>query len=90
MMPTMAAVIPSGRPAVDAAMAGVGDLDLGAELTMVDPLVPERATLALVHSDAYLDRLAATAPGGDGQLDADTYVTSDSWRTAQRAWELAW
>lgn len=43
------------------------------------------ATIAQVHSPAYLERLAAMAQAGGGHLDPDTYVTPDSLRAARLA-----
>jgi len=74
------------RPArIDAALAGVADLDLGDELVMLDPFYPDRGSLALVHSVGYLAKLETISASGDRRLDPDTFVTADSWDTARRA-----
>ncbi|MBK8795893.1 MAG: histone deacetylase [Caldilinea sp.] len=66
-------------------------MELLAEEGMLDNLVsvpstpaPIEAVLA-VHTPQYLDRLQAVARHGGGHLDADTYVTPDSYEAALRA-----
>jgi acetoin utilization deacetylase AcuC-like enzyme len=79
----------SGHPErperVSAAMAGIGDLDLGSDLKVVPVISADRAQLTRVHSAAYLDELATFCRGGGGNLDPDTYATVDSWDAACRS-----
>ena len=70
---------------IAAAMAGIEDLDLGSELRIVHGVPADRAQLAAVHSESYLDELAAFCHGGGGDLDPDTYATEESWSAAQAA-----
>ena len=48
------------------------------------PPAPEAALLR-VHSQAYLQQLAATAHYATGNLDADTYVTEQSYQVARQS-----
>ena len=41
-----------------------------------------RDALLGVHSSRYLDMLEATARGGGGMLDEDTYMNAESWQAA--------
>jgi acetoin utilization deacetylase AcuC-like enzyme len=68
-----------------AALAGVGDLDLGDELVLAAPYSATRAELARVHDVHYLEGLGAFCYEGGGALDPDTYATYDSWSIAQLA-----
>jgi acetoin utilization deacetylase AcuC-like enzyme len=57
-------------------------------LSAMDQLAVDEAPLALlarVHDPGYLAALADTAGQPDRHLDADTYVTPDSWSAARRA-----
>ncbi len=65
-----------------AAMAGVDDLHLGDDLVVLDPAPAGLDALARVHDRSHLEWLAAQPPG---HIDADTFVTGDSWDTARRA-----
>jgi acetoin utilization deacetylase AcuC-like enzyme len=65
-----------------AAMAGVDDLDLGDDLRSVELKPAGMDQLARVHDRDFLEWLAVQPPG---HLDADTYMTPDSWETARRA-----
>ena len=68
-----------------AVLAGVDDLHLGSELTMVPAYLAEPDELVEVHLASYLDELAAFCGAGGGDLDPDTYATSASWSVARRA-----
>ena len=68
-----------------AALAGISDLDLGDNLTVLTPYAATRAELARVHQGAYLDELGAYCYAGGGNIDADTYATYDSWSIARYA-----
>lgn len=71
------------RPArITAVLQGIGDLRLGGDLVTVEPVAVDRADLARVHSERYLDELEAFALRGGGSLDPDTYVTPTSWDAA--------
>ncbi|MGH9046160.1 MAG: histone deacetylase family protein, partial [Acidimicrobiales bacterium] len=71
------------RPArLSAVMAGVGDLHLGEDLRVLEVAPAPLDALARVHDRGHLEWLAAQPPG---HLDADTYMTEDSWETARRA-----
>jgi acetoin utilization deacetylase AcuC-like enzyme len=70
---------------IAAALAGIEDLDLGSELRMVHGKLADRKHLAAVHSESYLDELAAFCQGGGGKLDSDTYATQGSWSAARAA-----
>jgi acetoin utilization deacetylase AcuC-like enzyme len=71
------------RPArLEAAMAGVADLHLGDDLRVVEPEPAPLDALARVHDRDHLEWLAAQPPG---HIDADTFVTGDTWPTALRA-----
>jgi acetoin utilization deacetylase AcuC-like enzyme len=48
----------------------------------VEAAPAERAALARVHPDAYLDALAAIAAAGGAALDGDTYLGARSWEAA--------
>jgi acetoin utilization deacetylase AcuC-like enzyme len=63
-------------------MAGVDDLELGGDLRSVELQPAGMDQLARVHDRAFLEWLAVQPPG---HLDADTYMTPDSWETARRA-----
>jgi len=76
---------PESPARVVAAMKGIADLHLGADLVAVDVRPASRDELARVHSLEYLDELEAFSGRGGGSLDADTFVTSDSWDAACRA-----
>jgi acetoin utilization deacetylase AcuC-like enzyme len=66
-------------------MAGIEDLDLGADLELVEPSPADLTQLARVHDIAYLEQLAAFSQAGGGDLDPDTYATVDSWTIARQA-----
>lgn len=68
-----------------AALAGVGDLDLGDDVIFAAPYSATRDELSRVHDATYLDELGAFCCEGGGALDADTYATVDSWSIAQLA-----
>jgi acetoin utilization deacetylase AcuC-like enzyme len=71
------------RPArLAAVLAGVGDLELGDDLVMVEAQPAGLDQLARVHDRAFLADLASRGPG---PIDPDTYFTADSWETARRA-----
>jgi acetoin utilization deacetylase AcuC-like enzyme len=65
-----------------AVMEGVDDLHLGTDLRSVELKPAEMDQLARVHDRDFLEWLAVQGPG---HLDADTYMTPDSWETARRA-----
>jgi len=74
------------RPSrVAAAAAGIADLDLGDEVRTVVPDEAGTEALLRVHSATYLAELESVSSVGGGGLDADTYVTADSWRAARLA-----
>jgi len=70
---------------VDAAMAGISDLELGTDLKTVPAMTADRAQLTRVHEPSYLDELADFCRAGGGDLDPDTYATTASWDAACRA-----
>lgn len=55
------------------------------ELTVVEPDLATEEQLRRVHTDGYLDRLRSMSASGTGMLSVDTYVSADTWRTAQLA-----
>ena len=79
----------SGHPErpdrITAALAGVEDLRLGCDLTMVPSYAADRSDLERVHAPAYLDELSSFCQSGGGDLDPDTYATADSWTIARFA-----
>jgi acetoin utilization deacetylase AcuC-like enzyme len=70
---------------VDAVMAGLADLHLGSDLTLLGGRPARAGELERVHAPAYLDALRRLSVEGGGALDADTYVTSSSWDAAAQA-----
>ena len=68
-----------------AALAGISDLDLGDDMTVLAPYAATRAELARVHDTSYLDELGAFCYAGGGNVDEDTYATYDSWSIARYA-----
>jgi acetoin utilization deacetylase AcuC-like enzyme len=66
-------------------MAGVADLDLGADVEFVTGRPATDAELSRVHSAAYLRELAAFCEAGGGDLDPDTYATAASLAAARTA-----
>jgi acetoin utilization deacetylase AcuC-like enzyme len=70
---------------IDAVMAGVHDLLLGGELVTVQAPMANREELARVHTSTYLQELEDFCERGGGNLDADTFASSDSWTAACRA-----
>jgi acetoin utilization deacetylase AcuC-like enzyme len=57
----------------------------GADRRHLHPLEPRSASrgeLAMIHDPAHIDRVAATASQPSSAFDADTPVSSDSYRTA--------
>src|ERR1017187_10782260 len=74
------------RPArIGAVMAGIDALHLGTDLRIVHGSPVDRRQLTRVHTASYLDELAAFCQAGGGDLDPDTYATSDSWFAARSA-----
>ncbi|HEX3461170.1 MAG TPA: histone deacetylase [Acidimicrobiales bacterium] len=74
------------RPArITAVMAGIGDLHLGSDLTVVPATPAEMDQLARVHSPDHLDQLRRLCAGGGGQIDPDTYTDASSWDAAVQA-----
>jgi acetoin utilization deacetylase AcuC-like enzyme len=67
---------------IAAALAGIEDLDLGSDLHVVPTFSADRAQLGRVHTASYLDELEAFCRRGGGDLDPDTYATTDSWNAA--------
>jgi acetoin utilization deacetylase AcuC-like enzyme len=62
------------------------DEQLAARLVKLEPRLPDENDLRAVHALAYLELLEGTARrDGIGMLDADTYVTPDSYRIARLA-----
>jgi acetoin utilization deacetylase AcuC-like enzyme len=76
---------PERQRRIDAVMRGVEDLHLGDELVHVDVAPASRAALERVHDAAYLDELEQRCRAGGGDLDEDTYATTDSYDTARLA-----
>jgi acetoin utilization deacetylase AcuC-like enzyme len=76
---------PEGPGRVRAAMAGVADLHLGADLRLVEGREATIDELARVHTPAYLQQLEAVCRSGGGQLDPDTFALGGSWTAARRA-----
>lgn len=70
---------------VIAALQGVDELHLDADLKILEPYSATRQELARVHEGAYLDELGAFCYAGGGDIDEDTYATYDSWTIAQHA-----
>ena len=74
------------RPArVAAVMEGIADLHLGDELVVVPTRRATRPELARVHTEVHLEHLIRLAGQGGGSIDADTYVTPESWDIATQA-----
>jgi acetoin utilization deacetylase AcuC-like enzyme len=76
---------PERQSRIAAVMAGIGDLRLGSDLEFVEPLLVDQVQLTRVHDATYLAEVAAFCQAGGGDLDPDTYATSDSWAAARRA-----
>ena len=76
---------PEGPDRVRAAMAGISDLHLGADLRLVAGREATIDELARVHTRGYLQQLEASCRSGGGQLDPDTYALEGSWAAARRA-----
>src|SRR4051794_3759297 len=73
------------RPSrVDAAAAGVDDLDLGADRVDFASRLATFDELATVHDAAYLRDLEAFCAAGGGRLDPDTYAGRQSWDAARQ------
>ncbi|MHB1711169.1 MAG: histone deacetylase family protein [Acidimicrobiales bacterium] len=70
---------------IGAVVAAIDDLHLGTDLQVLPPRLADRAELLRVHTSSYLDGLAAFCSSGGGDLDPDTYATSNSWRAARQA-----
>jgi len=64
---------------VAAVLAGVDDLHLGSDLSLVPARPAGMAALHRVHSAEHLDALQRFCSAGGGPLDADTYTTATSW-----------
>ena len=74
------------RPArIGAVLGGIDDLHLDDEVLWVPPPLATAEDLARVHAPLYLDELAAFCGAGGGDLDPDTYATSESFDAARRA-----
>ena len=59
---------------------------LAAHLVRLEPRLPDESDLLAVHAPRYLELLKETAQlDGIGMLDADTYVTPDSYEIARLA-----
>ena len=73
------------RPSrVDAAAAGVDDLDLGTDRVDITSRLATFDELATVHDAAYLRELEAFCAAGGGRLDPDTYAGRHSWDAARQ------
>jgi acetoin utilization deacetylase AcuC-like enzyme len=71
------------RPArIGAVMAGVDDLHLGSDLSVLATRAADNTELSRVHTIGYLDHLRQFCATGSGHLDADTYATPQSWNAA--------
>jgi acetoin utilization deacetylase AcuC-like enzyme len=70
---------------IAAVKAGIEDLHLGSDLRTLPACEADRAQLTRVHDSGYLDELADFCQAGGGDLDPDTYATTDSWSAARRA-----
>jgi len=68
---------------VAAVLAGVDDLHLGSDLSLVPARPAGMAALHRVHSAEHLDALQRFCAAGGGPLDADTYTTAASWEAAR-------
>lgn len=68
---------------LEAALAGVRDLHLGADVEWLPPRLAETRELATVHDHGYLEALAGTCAAGGGRLDPDTRAGAGSWTTAR-------
>jgi acetoin utilization deacetylase AcuC-like enzyme len=74
------------RPArIAAVMAGIDDLHLGSDLTVIPATPAEMHQLVRVHSSDHLDQLRRFCAGGGGQIDPDTYADATSWEAAVQA-----
>ena len=73
---------PARLDAVRTAVEGDGRLRA---LERVGGGAAPREALERVHAAAHLDRIEALSGRGGGHVDADTYVTADSWDVARRA-----
>jgi acetoin utilization deacetylase AcuC-like enzyme len=76
---------PEAPARIGAVMAGLADLHLGSDLRVVPSRTAELRELRIVHSEAHLRQLARRCLRGGGDIDPDTYLTPDSWRTACQA-----
>ncbi len=68
-----------------AALDGVDALHLGDDLVTVPTRPAGRDELERVHTRPYLDSLRRRCEQGGGSIDADTYLTRQSWDIATRA-----
>jgi acetoin utilization deacetylase AcuC-like enzyme len=68
---------------LDALMAGVKAS--GASIDVRSPRKADRRAIALVHDDHYIDIIERFCASGGGELDADTYATTESWPAALMA-----
>jgi acetoin utilization deacetylase AcuC-like enzyme len=74
------------RPArIGAAMRGVDDLHLGADLVVVAAEPAPVEHLVRVHTPGHLDRLERLSAAGGGAIDQDTYASHTSWHDARMA-----
>lgn len=65
-----------------AVMAGIHDLHLGSDLTLLPGRPAGLTELSRVHTREYLDELQRFCAAGGGALDPDTYATVASWEHA--------
>lgn len=71
------------RPArIGAVRAGIDDLQLGSDVTFVQPTPAPLDALTRVHDPNYLEAAAEFCRAGGGHLDPDTYARPDSWDAA--------
>jgi acetoin utilization deacetylase AcuC-like enzyme len=69
------------RPArLGAVLDGSREAGIADGLVALEPREATRAELELVHPAEHLDRISAMCAAGGGRIDADTTVSSGSWR----------
>ena len=66
---------------IEAVLDALRHPDLAAVVAWVDAAPAPRAALERVHPPEYLDRLAALAARGGGELDPDTFLGPASWES---------
>jgi acetoin utilization deacetylase AcuC-like enzyme len=67
---------------IGAVRAALEELHLGSDLRILPPREADTFELARVHTEEYLNRLETFCRGGGGNLDPDTFATTESWGAA--------